>query len=236
MSTSSLTREPVVAIVVAAGSGTRLGGDVPKALVEIAGRSLVARSVDALAAGGCSAAVVVVAEGLEDAFRAALAQVPVDVRFVLGGARRQDSVRHGLDAIALDPSLASARTVLVHDAARAFVPPEVVARVIDAVHQGAPAAVPVVPVTDTVRQLTQVGSAIIDRSELRAVQTPQGFDRVALVEAHALVHEHNAEITDDAAAIEYDGGTVTLVEGSREAFKITDPFDLVLARALASQR
>ena len=224
--------EPVVAVVVAAGSGVRLGGGVPKALRDLAGRPLVTRSVEQLASGGCTHAVVVVADGVQEAFAAALASAPIPCRFVLGGAVRQDSVRHGLDAVAADPALAGCRVVLVHDAARALVPASVVAAVIAAVRGGAPAVIPVVPVIDTIREVTTEGSRVIDRSVLRAVQTPQGFDRRTLTDAHALIAADGIEVTDDAAACEYAGHGVTLVEGARESMKVTEPLDLVLAEAI----
>lgn len=227
-------REPVVAVVVAAGSGTRLGGLVPKALRLVAGRSLVARSVAQLAAGGCTAAVVVVSAGTEDDFAAALADAPVPCTLVLGGAERQDSVRHGLDAIGAASELAGCRVVLVHDAARALVPAAVVAGVIEAVRGGSPAVVPVVPVIDTIRALDAAGSSVVDRSALRAVQTPQGFDRATLAEAHARIAADGVPVTDDAAACEHAGHRVTLVAGSRRSLKITEPLDLVLAEALAA--
>ena len=113
--------KPAVALVAAAGSGTRLGAPVVKALVEVAGRTLVARSVDALARGGVDEAVVVVPAGLERAFADALADAPVSVRLVAGGAERQESVERGLAAVPADA------IVLVHDAARPFVPVDVVA-------------------------------------------------------------------------------------------------------------
>ncbi|SMO66876.1 2-C-methyl-D-erythritol 4-phosphate cytidylyltransferase [Propioniciclava tarda] len=225
--------EPVVALVVAAGSGVRLGGEVPKALREIAGRPLVLRSVEQLAGGGCTHAVVVVAAGTEDAFAAALASAPVPVRLVRGGAERQDSVRLGLDAVAADPSLAGCRVVLVHDAARALVPAAVVARVIAAVQGGAPAVIPVTTVIDSVRQVLPGGSSVVDRATLRAVQTPQGFDLATLRAAHELIARDGVAVTDDAAACEHAGHSVVLVEGAREAMKITEPLDLVLAEAIA---
>lgn len=225
--------EPVVAVVVAAGSGTRLGGETPKALRLVAGRSLVARSVAQLAAGGCTAAVVVVAAGTEDAFAADLAAAPIPCALVLGGAERQDSVRHGLDAVRAAPALAGCRVVLVHDAARAFVPAEVVARVIAAVRGGAVAVVPVVPVVDTIRSLDAAGSVVVDRSALRAVQTPQGFDLAALAEAHARIAAEGVQVTDDAGACEHVGHRVELVPGSRRSLKVTEPLDLLFAEALA---
>lgn len=225
--------EPVAALVVAAGSGSRLGGAVPKALRPVAGVPLVARSVAQLAAGGCTDAVVVVPAGLEAAFERVLADAPIPVRLVPGGAERQHSVAHGLAALAAEPPVA-ARHVLVHDAARALVPASVVAAVIAALREGAVAVVPVVPVVDSLRRLVPGGSEVVDRAEYRAVQTPQGFDRGVLVAAHAAVAAAGVSVTDDAAACEFAGFPVVLVPGSRDALKVTEPLDLVIAEALAA--
>lgn len=227
---------PVVAIVVAAGSGSRLGAAVPKALVPVAGVPLVTRAIERLAEGGVGEVIVVVPAAEREAFVEVLASAPVPVIWVDGGAERQDSVANGLAALPdLDEADAEGQVVLVHDAARAFVPAEVVARVIEAVRAGADAVVPAVPVSDTVRELTDTGSVVVDRARLRAVQTPQGFRRGLLEAAHAALYETRMTVTDDAAAAEYIGCDVVLVEGSRNAFKVTDPFDLVVAEAIAAR-
>ncbi|QIK71709.1 2-C-methyl-D-erythritol 4-phosphate cytidylyltransferase [Propioniciclava coleopterorum] len=229
------TPEPVVAIVVAAGSGSRLGASVPKALVEVGGVPLLLRSLARLAAGGAQHAVVVVPPDAADAFAAVLERAPLPVTTVAGGAERQDSVAAGLAA--LQQMLGEQEVVvLIHDAARAFVPAEVVARVADAVRAGADAVIPTVPVTDSVREVDDDdGSHVIDRARLRSVQTPQGFLRSVIEAAHAELAETGTPVTDDAAAAEYLGHTITLVEGDRRAFKVTEPLDLVLAEALASE-
>jgi len=224
--------EPVVALVVAAGSGSRLGGDIPKALRELDGRPLVSHSLEGLAAGGVDRAVIVIAPGLDDDFAGVVAGSPIPARCVHGGAERQDSVLNGLAAIAGDPDLAGARYVLVHDAARALVPADVVRRVIEALIGGAVAAIPVLPVVDTIREVTATGSATVDRSRLRAVQTPQGFSRDVLERAHQLVADQGLQVTDDAAAVEALGYPVVLVPGDREALKVTEPLDLLFAEAI----
>jgi 2-C-methyl-D-erythritol 4-phosphate cytidylyltransferase len=224
--------EPVVALVVAAGSGSRLGGDIPKALRELDGRPLVSHSLEGLAAGGVDRAVIVIAPGLDDDFAGVVAGSPIPARCVHGGAERQDSVLNGLAAIAADPDISDARYVLVHDAARALVPADVVRRVIEALAGGAVAAIPVLPVVDTIREVTPTGSATVDRSRLRAVQTPQGFARDVLERAHRLVADMGLQVTDDAAAVEALGYPVVLVPGDREALKVTEPLDLLFAEAI----
>ncbi len=220
--------EPVVAIVVAAGSGVRLGGEVPKAVRPLAGRPLVSWSVAALAAGGVTEVVVVVGDGLQDVFAEALADAPIPWRLVVGSVTRQESVARGIAA------LPEGEVVLVHDAARPLVPAEVVRGVVEAVRSGAPAVIPVVPMSDTIRQVGDAGSVVVDRSGLRAVQTPQGFARDVLVSAHAAAA--GSDYTDDAAVCEASGYEVVLVPGSREALKITEPYDLAVAEAIVAGR
>lgn len=228
----SHSQVPVVAVVVAAGTGSRLGAPVPKALVELEGLSLVRRAVDALIDGGVEALVVTIPAGFEAEFRAALRGAAAPVLCVSGGASRQESVAAGLAALQAPEDA----VVLVHDAARALVPASVVRAVADAVRAGAEAAIPVVPVVDSVRRLDQDTSVVVDRARLRAVQTPQGAKLGALRAAHAAVARAGVEVTDDAAACEFVGLRVTLVAGHRDALKITEPTDLVLAGAIVNNR
>jgi 2-C-methyl-D-erythritol 4-phosphate cytidylyltransferase len=229
--------EPVVAVVVAAGAGVRLGGSAPKALRQLSGRSLVRHSLDALAAGGVDRAVVVIAAGTEAAFEIDLADAALPTSYVLGGVRRQDSVRAGLAAIAGDPDAAGCRFVLVHDAARPLVPPAVVARVVEALAAGSEAVVPAVPVVDSIRSVDSSGvSRVVDRSVLRAVQTPQGFVRQVLEAALSRADADGREVSDDATAVEAIGVPVRLVDGSAEALKVTGPADLAVAEAILAGR
>jgi 2-C-methyl-D-erythritol 4-phosphate cytidylyltransferase len=145
-----------------------------------------------------------------------------------GGITRLDSVRVGLSALAADVD-----AVLVHDVARPFVPAAVIDRVVHALASGADAVVPGLAVIDTIKRVDADGRvlATVDRSALRAIQTPQGFRRTVLDAAHA----GSPEATDDAGLIEANGGTVVVVEGAEEAFKITRPWDLQVAEALATR-
>lgn len=236
--------EPVVAVVVAAGSGVRLGGAVPKPLRLIAGRAVVVHAVHRLLAGGVDQVVVVVPAARQADFDQVLsAAFPLRLwRTVPGGAERQVSVRRGLAAIEQDPALVTSAVVLIHDAARPLVPAEVVSRVIDKVRSGAVAVIPVVAVTDTIRQLgvdtapsaahSAEHSVVLDRTTLRSVQTPQGFDRITITAAHALAARDGVTFTDDAMACEHAGRRVALVLGARESHKITEPADLAWAEAM----
>jgi len=224
---------PTAAVVPAAGRGVRLGPGEPKALRAVGGEPLLAHAVRGLWRSGEVDLVVVAAPpgAAPDVAALLRAAVPdVDVRVVEGGEARRQSVAAALAA--LDPAT---DVVLVHDAARAFTPPEVVRRVVQAVRAGAAAVVPVVPVTDTVKRVGEddVVEATVDRSRLRAVQTPQGFRRDVLERAH---REGAGDHTDDAGMVEAMGEQVRVVAGSDEAFKVTRPLDLVLAEALLRSR
>ena len=212
-----------VGIVAAAGSGLRLGAELPKALVPLGGRPLVCWAVEALLAGGVAEVVVAVPAAQQAAFTAVL---PDDVHVVVGGDTRTASVR---------AALAAARehvdAVLVHDAARPLTPPEVVARVLAALAAGATAVVPVLPVVDTtvVVDTDGVVTADVPRAPLRRVQTPQGFDRSTLVAAYGRAHGAAAEFTDDASVVRAAGVAVHTVAGDERAAKITVAHDLALA-------
>ena len=213
----------VAAILVAAGSGQRLGAAVPKAFVRVAGRTLLEHAVDRFAASAHVDSVVVVAPEARLVEAAAAGRV----RAVAGGATRQESVRCGLAALEPGTDL-----VLVHDVARPFVPESVIAAVVAALAGGAAAVVPVMPVHDTVRQVSESGvlGGVVDRASLVAVQTPQGFRRDVLVAAH---EQGAAGATDDAMLVEALGHPVTAVPGADESFKITTPHDLARAEAVA---
>lgn len=213
----------VAAVVPAAGRGVRLDAGVPKALVVLDGTSLLQRCVQGLTASGVVDLVVVVAPQrlLDDV----AAQVGPDVVVVAGGLERTDSVRAGLAAVP-----GTAEHVLVHDAARALTPPELVRAVVSRLRAGATAVVPVLPVTDTIKTVDADGlvTSTPERSGLRAVQTPQGFEAALLRAAYAGA----VPSTDDAGLVERIGGAVHTVPGHPLAFKITTRQDLALAQAL----
>jgi 2-C-methyl-D-erythritol 4-phosphate cytidylyltransferase len=234
----------VAAIVTAAGRGQRMGAGAPKGLRTLAGRPLVAHAVVAMAAGVDVSTVIVVApaDSLDEvrtllATDADVLAMDVAVTVVAGGSSRQQSVSFGVNALPDD-----ADVVLVHDAARPLVPVVVVDAVINAVRSGADAAIPVLPVSDTIRSVDadEGLTGLVDRDTLRSVQTPQGFTRTVIEQAHAAFADDAADeaqaATDDASLVERLGVTVVAVPGSPEAFKVTRALDLVLAEAVLARR
>ena len=226
-------RGDVAVLVPAAGLGVRLGPGGPKALRLLAGEPLLLHAVRNVAAAPSVGCVVVAAppEAL-DGVRTLLAPAigaGVGLHVVAGGDSRQASV-----AAALAKLPEGYDIVLVHDAARALAPPGLVERVAAAVRQGSAAVVPVVPVVDTVKQVDESGLVVgtVERSVLRAVQTPQGFRRDILAAAHAAAVD---EQTDDAGLVEKIGVTVLTVPGDEAALKITRPFDLAVAELLLAR-
>jgi 2-C-methyl-D-erythritol 4-phosphate cytidylyltransferase / 2-C-methyl-D-erythritol 2,4-cyclodiphosphate synthase len=214
----------VAVVVVAAGSGSRLGRDAPKAFVELAGVTILERALRGVRDWSDEAAIVVVAPADRLAEAEAIARrVPGAVEVVAGGAHRQASVAAGLASIPAD-----AEIVLVHDAARPLTPPEQFAAVVAAMADGV-GAVPGLPVSDTIKRVD--GDRIletVDRSELVAMQTPQGFPRGPLLAAYAAA---DREHTDDAALFALAGHEVVVVPGSAAATKITTEADLHRAAA-----
>lgn len=223
----------VAALVPAAGRGERLGPGAPKAIREIAGTPMLVHAVKALAASPVVDVVVVAAPSdyREDVGSLLQPQeFSAEVFVVAGGESRSESVARALIALPDDVDV-----VLVHDAARPLVPPEVITNVVAAVRDGHAAVVPVVPLVDTIRTVSGDASlgATVSRDSLRAVQTPQGFTRDVLQRAHA---EVDAPVTDDAGMVERLGISVHAVDGHEDAFKVTRPLDVVLAEALIEHR
>lgn len=247
-----------VAVLTAAGSGSRLGAGVPKALVPVGGVSLLRRAAAGLIASGAVSHVVVTApaeevdrfraelEGLSDGSVGASAGRRGEIEVVAGSPRsRQASVALGLAAALA--AVPQADVVIVHDAARALTPPEVTQRVVAAVRAGHEAVVPALPVTDTVKEVEArpagepepvVGTPRRDR--LRAVQTPQGFETSVLVAAHRTGAERAGDealaASDDAGLVEACGGSVVVVAGDERAMKVTTPMDLALAELLLERQ
>lgn len=196
----------------------------------VGGIPLLTRAVRGLLDSGVVDAVVVAAppDRVAD-FTAALQPFGDRCRVIPGGEERTSSVRFALDAV--DPG--SFDAVLVHDAARAFTPADVIRAVVDALAAGAQAVVPALPVADTLKSVDadEVVTATLDRSQLRAIQTPQGFAEPVLRAAYRAA----AVATDDAALVELTGVKVHTVPGHPHAVKITTPFDLRVAEAVLAE-
>jgi 2-C-methyl-D-erythritol 4-phosphate cytidylyltransferase len=222
-----MSGQAVWAVLVAAGSGERFGGKRPKAFANLAGRPLVAEGIERLDASPWVEAIVVVAPADWEEPTILLAEElgAGSLRAVVtGGATRTDSVRAGLAEVP-----AEAAVVVVHDAARPLLSDEVVERVVTALGEGWDAAVPALPLADTVKRGD--GEAVaetVDRTGLHAVQTPQAFAADVLRRALA----GTGDATDCAGLVEAAGGRVRLVEGDRRLLKVTTPADLAFVETL----
>ncbi|WP_375488354.1 2-C-methyl-D-erythritol 4-phosphate cytidylyltransferase [uncultured Mycobacterium sp.] len=219
--------DTVVAVVPAAGAGERLAAGVPKAFFHLDGRTLVERAVVGLLDSEVVDHVVVaVPPDRTDQGKLILGHLAT---VVAGGANRSQSVNMAL-AAAGEPDY-----VLVHDAARALTPPQLVVRVVEALRAGHPAVVPALPVSDTIKAVDANGVVLgtPERAGLRAVQTPQGFATELLLRAYE--RAESGDFTDDASVVEHLGAQVQVVDGDPLAFKITTRLDLLLAQAIVGR-
>jgi 2-C-methyl-D-erythritol 4-phosphate cytidylyltransferase / 2-C-methyl-D-erythritol 2,4-cyclodiphosphate synthase len=217
-----------VAIIVAAGKGERAGGGVPKQFRAIGGKALVAHGYDGLSTHpAVSGVVLVIGAGQQDQARAALGGRPL-LAMVEGGATRRESVLSGLRAID------DADRVLIHDAARPFVPMSVIQRLLAALDEHVGVA-PVLPVADTVALAGPMLGDTVDRSTLLRVQTPQAFRFADVMAAHLRWHG-TTEPTDDAQMVRALGKSVAAVQGDAMLDKITRPEDFSSAEARLGQR
>ncbi|MCA4134477.1 2-C-methyl-D-erythritol 4-phosphate cytidylyltransferase [Arthrobacter sp. M4] len=254
------TSPAIAVVVVAAGSGERLGYGMPKARVPLGGEAILTHALRGVAAAGIARQIcVAVPKGDEQLrslcqeFRAELLGddgsdgdaepdgVP-EITVVSGGATRADSVRAALAALA-----DGTEAVLVHDAARALTPDVVFHRVAEALAAGAQAVIPVIPVVDTVKTVVatdgddariapELVTGTAQREVLRSVQTPQGFSLETLRRAHEAALDfddaQSAAVTDDAMLVELMGVPVHAVRGASQSLKITTPLDLIIAEGL----
>lgn len=218
-------------LIVAGGRGTRMGGPQPKQFLELAGRPVLMHTLEAFDRWDASARLIVVLpeDQIDTWKRLCEAHVFGRIhRVVAGGETRFHSVRNGLGAVASDGLIA------VHDGVRPLVAPSVIAACFAAAADGG-AAVPVVPVVESVREVdADGGSRPVDRTRLRVVQTPQVFRADVLRAAYCLPYD--PRFTDDASVVEASGVAVRLVPGNRENIKLTTPMDLLLAEQLMRRK
>jgi len=222
------------AIIVAAGSGMRLGSNVPKAFVKIAGRTMLSYSLATVRQINSIEElelVITVPEGFENAARAevAAAGLSIPVKITVGGIERQDSVR-----LALELTSAESDLVIVHDAARPLATPAIFESCLAAAMR-AGAAIAAIPVSDTLKRVDNNNSAIVEtiaRATLWQAQTPQAFRRDLIVAAHQRAVHDKIIATDDADLVERTGTRVEVVEASTTNLKITTPSDLAIVEAI----
>jgi 2-C-methyl-D-erythritol 4-phosphate cytidylyltransferase / 2-C-methyl-D-erythritol 2,4-cyclodiphosphate synthase len=218
----------VAAVIVAAGRGERAGGDIPKQYSKLAGLPVVAWSIRGLAAAGVADIVVTIAPEHAELCRAATENGP-PVRIVAGGDARTDSVRAGFAA------LGASDFVLVHDAARPGLTPNIVHALIDAVRAGAPAVAPALAIPDTIRRADDSGRVVEDiaREGLMRVQTPQAFRTDVLRAAYAALPA-GATLTDDLSAVRAHGVEAKLIPGDARLMKLTYAEDRAVLESLLS--
>ncbi|MBQ3606047.1 MAG: 2-C-methyl-D-erythritol 4-phosphate cytidylyltransferase [Muribaculaceae bacterium] len=217
-------------IIVAAGSGSRFGAELPKQYCLMNGRPVLMHTIENMrVALPDSQIVLVLNKDFVDYWAELCEQYSfVSPRVVVGGDSRWQSVKNAVDTIPRE-----AEVITVHDGARPIVDRMMVERLIAAL-DGAPGAIPVVSVTDSLRRVNEQGSAPVDRSQYKAVQTPQAFHADKLVEAYSL--PFNPTFTDDASVMAALGNDVALVEGDTYNIKITNPLDIEIAQLYLRQR
>ncbi|MFN9872808.1 MAG: 2-C-methyl-D-erythritol 4-phosphate cytidylyltransferase [Cyanobacteriota bacterium] len=226
-------------LIAAAGSGRRMGADRNKLLLPVAGRPVLAWTLEAALACPAITWIGIMGQPHDEAEVAAIvaaAAPSLPVQWILGGETRQESVSRGLAA--LPPEAAA---VLIHDGARCLVEPELLTRCAEAVREAVAAGAGMIaatPVSDTIKQVDEHGTitATPDRSRLWAAQTPQGFGVAQLRQAHARADAEGWSVTDDAALYERLGLAVRILEAPPSNIKVTTPFDLVVAEAVLASR
>lgn len=222
-------------LVAAAGQGTRLGGEQPKALIDVAGKPMLVRTLARFAPMGLvPESIIVIPAGREDAFEEVLQPAFPGTAFVFvqGGPKRQDSVANGLEALVDETD-----TVVIHDAARPFVQEISIKASLEAA-AACGAATVATPCIDTILETDDdlYLQATPDRTRLWACQTPQTFQVRVIREAHAKARRDGFIATDDATLVRHYGGRVKLVQGSPLNFKVTTPEHLALARYVAGEK
>ena len=222
-------------LIACAGSGRRMGAERNKLLLEVAGRPVLAWTLEAALACGDIRWIGIVGQPIDQAaIKSLVAAVNPDrpVVWIQGGDTRQESVSNGLAALPPEAS-----SVLIHDGARCLVDPDLISRCAQAVAAGA-AVIAAAPVTDTIKRVD--GDGVIqdtpDRSQLWGAQTPQGFPVQQLRDAHARAVAEGWSVTDDASLFERLGWAVQVIEASPSNIKITTPFDLTIAAAVLAGR
>ena len=215
-------------IIVAGGKGLRMGGDLPKQFMPLHGKPVLMHTIERFRAYSDELKIILVLPHEQQDYWRQICQkhnFTVEHTVVDGGQPRFPSSQNGVAAVPDDAT----GVIGIHDGVRPFVSEETIARCFEAARQFG-AALPVLPVTDTLRRVTDDGGYNVQRNNYRTVQTPQTFDAQLLKQAFKQPYSDN--FTDDASVVEALGHKVTMVDGNRENIKLTTPFDLVVAEAL----
>ncbi|MDH6534667.1 2-C-methyl-D-erythritol 4-phosphate cytidylyltransferase [Parabacteroides sp. 52] len=223
-------------IIVAGGKGLRMGSDLPKQFMPIGGKPVLMRTLENFHNWDASAKLILVLpEEHQDYWRMLCQEIGCTVthHIVNGGETRFHSVKNGLEFLSEEMGLFPERNkkawIAVHDGVRPFTGPDVIENCFGSAEQ-AGNAVPVIPIVDSLREVTEEGSRPVDRSRFYIVQTPQVFHSDILLKAYTL--PYSPLFTDDASVVEAMGESIHMVPGNRENIKITTPFDLLIAKAL----
>lgn len=223
-------------IIVAGGKGLRMGADLPKQFIPIEGKPVLMHTLDAFYEWDPSIGIVLVLpEEHQDYWRMLCRELNCTIEhyIVEGGNTRFQSVKNGLeflqDEMGIAPNREQKAWIAVHDGVRPFPSPDVIDNCFNSAEQEGN-AIPVIPIIDSIRVVTEHGSHPVDRSDYYAVQTPQVFHSDILMRAYQ--QEYSPEFTDDASVVEANGETINIVPGNRENIKITTPFDLLIAKAI----
>ena len=216
-------------VIVAAGSGSRFGSKIPKQFCMLGGKAVVMHAIDSFRMALPEAEMVMVISGdMADYWHELCLKTGFQSpRLTTGGKSRSESVKNGIEALGMKEG-----TVMVHDGARPLVDETTIMNVAKAISYGADGALPVTPVTDTLREITESGTSVtVDRARFRAVQTPQAFNLRKLTEAYKKAG--NNSFTDDAGVMEAAGFTdIRMVDGNVDNIKITNPRDIAIAEAI----
>lgn len=215
-------------IIVAGGKGLRMGGDLPKQFMPLHGKPVLMHTIERFRSYSDELKIILVLPHEQQDYWRQICQkynFNVEHTVVDGGQTRFHSSQNGVAAVPDDAT----GVIGIHDGVRPFVSEETIARCFEAARQFG-AALPVLPVTDTLRRVTDDGGYNVQRNDYRTVQTPQTFDAQLLKQAFKQPYSDN--FTDDASVVEALGHKVTMVDGNRENIKLTTPFDLVVAEAL----
>lgn len=225
-------------LIVAGGKGLRMGGDLPKQFIPLEGKPVLMHTLEAFYRWDSSAELVLVLpEDHQPYWKMLCREIGCKVphRIANGGETRFHSVRNGLQFLSEEIENASGRNekvlVAVHDGVRPFVSPEVISACFEEAEKNG-AAIPVMPMIDSLRETDANGSHLVDRSRYFAVQTPQVFHSDVLLKAYG--QDFSPLFTDDASVVEAMGQSIRLVTGNRENIKLTTPFDLLIAKGLLS--